>query len=119
MPRPHCGTWSPVAFGSPCAPGTPPAICCHTACPDHAGCSTGLPRWVVMFLHVLLAALLPFVTQFGLRPSCAIAGSLVIETVFALPGLGSWMVDSIMARDYMVVQTLTLAFAVGVMLINL
>ena len=44
---------------------------------------------------------------------------MVVETVFALPGLGSWMIESIFARDYMVVQTLTLAFALGVMLINL
>ena len=43
----------------------------------------------------------------------------MIETVFALPGLGSWMVESILARDYMVVQTLTLAFALGALLINL
>ena len=42
----------------------------------------------------------------------------MIETVFALPGLGSWMVESILSRDYMVVQSLTLAFALGAMLIN-
>ncbi|HTD48521.1 MAG TPA: ABC transporter permease [bacterium] len=79
----------------------------------------GLARRVVLFRHVLRAALLPIVTLIGVRLSYAIGGSVVIETVFALPGLGSWMVDSIMARDYMVVQTLTLAFAMGVMLINL
>ena len=43
----------------------------------------------------------------------------MIETVFAIPGLGSWMVDSIYSRDYVVVQTLTLIFAFGTMLINL
>src|SRR5207253_10286992 len=74
---------------------------------------------ILLFRHVLRAALLPIVTLIGVRLSYAIGGSVVVETVFALPGLGSWMVDSIMARDYMVVQTLTLAFAVGVMLINL
>jgi len=79
----------------------------------------GLDQRVVLFRHVLRAALLPIVTLIGVRLSYAIGGSLVIETVFALPGLGSWMVDSIMARDYMVVQTLTLIFAFGAMLINL
>ena len=69
--------------------------------------------------HVLRAALLPIVTLIGVRLSYAIGGSVVVETVFALPGLGSWMVESILARDYMVVQTLTLAFALGAMLINL
>ncbi|MGH2374139.1 MAG: ABC transporter permease [bacterium] len=79
----------------------------------------GLEQRVVLFRHVLRAALLPIVTLIGVRLSYAIGGSVVIETVFALPGLGSWMVESIMARDYMVVQTLTLTFAFGAMLINL
>jgi peptide/nickel transport system permease protein len=79
----------------------------------------GLMRRAVLFRHVLRAAMLPIVTLIGVRLSYAIGGSVVVETVFALPGLGSWMVDSIFARDYMVVQTLTLAFAVGAMLINL
>lgn len=79
----------------------------------------GLEQRVVLFRHVLRAALLPIVTLIGVRLSYAIGGALVIETVFALPGLGSLMVESIMARDYMVVQTLTLTFAFGAMLINL
>jgi len=79
----------------------------------------GLAQRTVLFHHVLRAALLPIVTLIGVRLSFAIGGSVVIETVFALPGLGSWMVESIMARDYMVVQTLTLTFALGAMLINL
>jgi peptide/nickel transport system permease protein len=79
----------------------------------------GLARRAVLTRHVLRAALLPIVTLVGVRLSYAIGGSVVVETVFALPGLGSWMVESIFARDYMVVQTLTLAFAFGAMLINL
>ncbi len=79
----------------------------------------GLTRRVVLFRHIFRAALLPIVTLIGVRLSYAIGGAVVTETVFSLPGLGSWMVDSISARDYMVVQTLTLAFALGTMLINL
>jgi peptide/nickel transport system permease protein len=79
----------------------------------------GLDRRTVLFRHALRAALLPIVTLIGVRLSYTIGGSVVVETVFALPGLGSWMIESIFARDYMVVQTLTLAFAFGVMLINL
>lgn len=79
----------------------------------------GLARRVVLFRHIFRAALLPIVTLIGVRLSYAIGGAVVTETVFSLPGLGSWMVDSISARDYMVVQTLTLAFALGTMLINL
>ena len=79
----------------------------------------GLARRAVLFRHVLRAALLPIVTLVGVRLSYAVGGSVVVETVFSLPGLGSWMVESILARDYMVVQTLTLAFALAAMLINL
>ena len=79
----------------------------------------GLDRRAVLFRHVLRAALLPIVTLIGVRLSYTIGGSVFVETVFALPGLGSWMIESIFSRDYMVVQTLTLAFALGVMLINL
>jgi peptide/nickel transport system permease protein len=79
----------------------------------------GLIARVVLFRHIFRAALLPVVTLIGVRLSYAIGGAVVTETVFSLPGLGSWMVESITARDYMVVQTLTLAFALGAMLINL
>jgi len=79
----------------------------------------GLRRQVVLFRHVFRAALLPSVTLIGVRLTYAIGGSVVIETVFAIPGMGSWMVDSILSRDYVVVQTLTLMFALGTMLINL
>ena len=79
----------------------------------------GLARRVVLVHHVLRAALLPIVTLIGVRLSYPIGGAVVVETVFALPGLGSWMVESILARDYMVVQTLTLVFALGAMLVTL
>jgi peptide/nickel transport system permease protein len=79
----------------------------------------GLRGRAVLFGHVLRAAMLPIVTLVGVRLSYAIGGSVVIETVFAIPGLGSWMVDSIFSRDYPVVQTLTVMFALGTMVINL
>jgi len=79
----------------------------------------GLARRTVLFRHVLRPALLPVVTLIGVRMSFAIGNSVVVETVFSLPGLGAWLVESILTRDYMVVQTLTLAFALGAMLINL
>jgi peptide/nickel transport system permease protein len=79
----------------------------------------GLRGRTVLFGHVLRAAMLPIVTLVGVRLSYAIGGSVVIETVFAIPGLGSWLVDSILSRDYVVVQNLTLVFALGTMVINL
>ena len=79
----------------------------------------GLDRRRVLLGHVLRAALLPIVTLIGVRLSFAIGNSVVVETVFALPGLGAWMVESILSRDFMVVQTVTLIFALGTLVISL
>jgi peptide/nickel transport system permease protein len=79
----------------------------------------GLDRRRVLLGHVLRAALLPIVTLIGVRLSFAIGNSVVVETVFALPGLGAWMVESILSRDFMVVQTVTLIFALGTLAISL
>ena len=70
----------------------------------------GLDRRTVLFRHVLRAALLPIVTLIGVRLSYAIGGSVVVETVFALPCLGSWMIESIFARDYPVTMAIVLLF---------
>jgi peptide/nickel transport system permease protein len=79
----------------------------------------GLSRQAVMYRHVLRAALVSIVTIVGLQLSYAIGGAVVTETVFALPGLGTWMMQSIFARDYQVVQSLTFIFAAGTIVINL
>jgi peptide/nickel transport system permease protein len=79
----------------------------------------GLDRRRVLLGHVLRAALLPIVTLIGVRLSFAVGNSVVVETVFAVPGLGAWMVESILARDYMVVQTVTLVFALATLAISL
>jgi peptide/nickel transport system permease protein len=81
--------------------------------------SKGLSRRTIMYRHVLRAALVSIVTIVGLQLSYAIGGAVVTETVFALPGLGTWMMQSIFARDYQVVQSLTFIFAAGTILINL
>ena len=59
----------------------------------------GVPESVVIQKHALGNALIPIVTSIGLALSGAIAGSAVIETVFAWPGIGRFMVDSLVARD--------------------
>jgi peptide/nickel transport system permease protein len=79
----------------------------------------GLPRRTILYRHVLRAALVSIVTIVGLQLSYAIGGAVVTETVFALPGLGTWMEQSIFARDYQVVQSLTFIFAAGTIAINL
>jgi peptide/nickel transport system permease protein len=79
----------------------------------------GLSRPVILLRHVLRAALLSVVTLIGVHLAYALGGSVFVETVFALPGLGTFFIESISFRDYQVVQTLTLMFALGAMLINL
>ena len=59
------------------------------------------------------------ITIVGLYLSWMVGGSVVIETVFALPGIGYTMIRSIMGRDYIVVQGLTLTFGILVSLIYL
>jgi peptide/nickel transport system permease protein len=79
----------------------------------------GLRERLVMTRHILRNALIPTVTLLGLNVGYLVGGTVVIERVFAIPGMGSLMLDAIFARDYVVVQAVTLCFAVLVILINL
>lgn len=69
--------------------------------------------------HVLRNAVIPAVTVLGVNVAWLIGGTLITEDVFALPGIGQLMVQSIFARDFPVVQGVTLVFGVLVVLINL
>jgi peptide/nickel transport system permease protein len=79
----------------------------------------GLRERVVFFRHVIRNASISGLTIVGLYLSWMVGGSVVIETVFALPGMGYTMIKSIMGRDYIVVQGLTLTFGILVSLIYL
>jgi peptide/nickel transport system permease protein len=79
----------------------------------------GLSRRLIVMRHVLRNAAISTVTLFGLHVGTLIGGAVVTETVFAIPGLGRLMVDSIFSRDYPVVQGLTLVIAVMVSLVFL
>jgi peptide/nickel transport system permease protein len=81
--------------------------------------SKGLPGQVVFFRHVLRLALIPAVTILGLHIGMLIGATLIIETVFSVPGLGQLMLTAITTRDYPTVVAVTLVFAVFVMVINL
>jgi peptide/nickel transport system permease protein len=79
----------------------------------------GLPERVVLLQHVLRNALLSTVTIFGLQFGFLVGGTLVIETVFAVPGMGQLLFTSITSRDYPVVQTITVVSACLVIIVNL
>ena len=76
----------------------------------------GLRPRLVLLRHVLRNALISTVALFGLSIGTLLSGAVITETVFAIPGAGRLMVDSIYARDYPVVQGLTIALAVLVSL---
>jgi peptide/nickel transport system permease protein len=79
----------------------------------------GLPPRIVLFRHVLRNALISTVTLFGLNIGVLLSGAVITESVFAIPGVGRLMIESIYGRDYPVVQGLTLVLAVLVSLVFL
>ena len=76
----------------------------------------GLRSRVILVRHVMRNALIATVTLVGLEIGSLLGGAVITETVFAVPGVGRLMVDSIFARDYPVFQALTLTLAVFVSL---
>src|SRR2546427_833266 len=79
----------------------------------------GLSESLVLLRHVLRNALLSTLTIFGLQFGFLVGGAIVVETVFALPGTGQLLIQSITARDYPVVQAITVISAVLVIVVNL
>ncbi len=79
----------------------------------------GLPARRVILRHVLRNALIPVVTVIGLQLGLLLSGAVLTETIFSLPGIGRLMVDSILSRDYPVVQAGALFIAVVFVLVNL
>lgn len=78
--------------------------------------SKGLRSRVILIRHVLRNALISTITVFGLQIGSLLGGGVITETVFAVPGAGRLMIDSIYGRDYPVLQGLTIALAVLVCL---
>lgn len=75
------------------------------------------PRIVVR--HILRNAITSVVVVFGVNLAFLVGGTVVVENVFSLPGVGSLLVDAVSSRDYPVIQALTLLFATAVLAVNL
>jgi peptide/nickel transport system permease protein len=92
-----------------------------TASLDHVRTARakGLPERLVIRRHILRNALIPVSTVIGLQLGLLLSGAVLTETIFALPGLGRLMVDSILSRDYPVVQAGALFIALVFVLVNL
>ena len=78
----------------------------------------GLPERMVILRHALRHALLPVVTILGIQAGRMIAGSVIVEVVFAWPGVGRLVITSIQASDYPVTQTAILLIATMIVLAN-
>jgi ABC-type dipeptide/oligopeptide/nickel transport system permease component len=81
--------------------------------------SKGLKERVVVIKHALKNAMIPIITVVGLQFGLLLGGAVLTETVFAWPGLGRLIVDSILARDYPVIQGAILIFGLLYIMVNL
>ena len=81
--------------------------------------SKGLAERIIIIKHALKNSLIPVITVLGLQLGFIIGGSVIVETVFSIPGIGYLMVTSIFSQDYSVVQSCTFVFAVVVVVANL
>lgn len=81
--------------------------------------SKGIPERRVLVRHAVRNGVISMVTVLGLNMAYLVGGTFVVEKVFAIPGIGALMIDSVFQRDFTVVQAVTLAFALLVVLINL
>ncbi len=79
----------------------------------------GLSERRVILKHALKNSLIPVITLIGVGVGMVFAGSVLIETVFAIPGVGRLMVSSIFGQDYVVVQAITLVISIAILVVNL
>jgi peptide/nickel transport system permease protein len=84
-----------------------------------AALSKGLSERWIFWRHILPNALLPTLHLFGVMLAYLIGGTIIVETIYAVPGLGRLLVTSLLTRDYYVVQGLTLFFALATVLVTL
>jgi peptide/nickel transport system permease protein len=79
----------------------------------------GLPEWRIVSVHILRNAILPVITVAGFQAGHLIGGSILIETVFALPGIGRLAFEAVLQRDYQVLLGIFLLTSVVVVVFNL
>jgi peptide/nickel transport system permease protein len=81
--------------------------------------SKGLSERVIIMRHAMKNSLIPVITLMGLSVGLVLGGSVLVETIFAIPGVGRLMVSSILGQDYVVVQAITFIIATIVLVVNL
>jgi peptide/nickel transport system permease protein len=81
--------------------------------------SKGLAERVIIFRHALKNAFIPIITLIGIQARRLIGSTVVIETIFAIPGIGRLTIDALLNRDYTQLQGCILLIALSVVVINL
>ncbi len=76
--------------------------------------SKGIPEWKVIVKHAFRNALIPIVTMIGLQLPWLFGGSVIVETVFAWPGMGSMLTSAVFGRDYPLIQAIAMIYTVVV-----
>jgi peptide/nickel transport system permease protein len=79
----------------------------------------GVPYWRVIAKHALRNSIIPVITVVGIQFGTLLGGAIIVETVFAWPGVGRLLIDAVGARDFPLVQGIVLFVAVGVVAVNL
>ena len=79
----------------------------------------GLSEWLVIFVHALKSALIPIITAIGIWTAFLVSGTVILEEVFAIPGLGRLVLSAIENRDYPMIQGTVLFLSLGVALVML
>jgi len=79
----------------------------------------GLAEHSVVVRHALKNAFIPALTALGLQVSLLVSGTVVLESIFVLPGMGRYLLESVQARDYPAIQAINLLFATVIVLTNL
>jgi peptide/nickel transport system permease protein len=81
--------------------------------------SKGLGERIIILKHALKNSLIPVITLIGMGVGGILGGSVLVETVFSIPGVGRLMVSSIFGQDYVVVQAITFVISVAILFMNL
>ena len=79
----------------------------------------GLGSWTILFSHALGNAILPVITYIGPLAAGLLTGSFIVETIFAIPGLGQYFVTSIYNRDYTVILGVTVFYSTLIVVLNI
>jgi peptide/nickel transport system permease protein len=79
----------------------------------------GLAEWATVWRHALKNAFIPVLTLLGLQVSILVSGTVVLESIFVLPGMGRYLLEAVQYRDYPVIQGINLLFAGVIIMTNL